>query len=115
MPLSHEDRQKLDEIERELTRADPELAAAITAGRLPLLIPMLYAAAFVAAGAVLVGGLVTTHTYPITGAIIAVAGAAIMTWSAGRSGMSCRRTRRRPSDPAGREESHVPVSEDRHR
>jgi len=84
MSLSHEDRQKLEEIERELTRADPELAKTITSGRLPLLIPLLYVAAFVAAGAVLVGGLVTTHAYPITGATIAVAGAAIMAWSAGR-------------------------------
>lgn len=84
MTLSHEDRQKLAEIERELTRADPELAKTIASGRVPLLIPLLYAAAFVAAAAILIGGLVTTHAFPITGAIIGVAGAALMAWAAGR-------------------------------
>lgn len=84
MPLSHEDRQKLAEIERELTRVDPELARTIASGRFPLLIPVLYGAAFVAAAAILIGGLVTTHAFPITGAIIAVAGAATMAWAAGR-------------------------------
>ena len=80
MPLSNDERQKLAEIERELTRADPELARTIASGRFPLL----YAAAFVAAAAVLVGGLVTTHAFPITGAIVAVAGATLMAWSARR-------------------------------
>ena len=84
MPLSHEDQQKLAEIERELTRVDPGLARTIASGRFPLLVPVLYAAAFVAAAAVLVGGLVTTHAFLITGAIIAVAGVAAMTWAAGR-------------------------------
>lgn len=84
MPLSREDQQKLAEIERELARLDPELARTITTGRFPLLVPVLYAAAFVAAAAVLVGGLVTTHAFPITGAIIGVAGAAAMAWAAGR-------------------------------
>ncbi|WP_395726096.1 DUF3040 domain-containing protein [Nakamurella sp.] len=84
MPLSNDERQKLAEIERELTRADPELARTIASGRFPLLVPLLYAAAFVAAAAVLVGGLVTTHAFPITGAIVAVAGATLMAWSARR-------------------------------
>ena len=106
MPLSHEDRQKLDEIERELTRADPGLAAAITAGRLPLLIPLLYVAAFVAAGAVLVGGLVTTHAYLITGATIAVAGATIMAWSAGRLVREIRAIL--PADPTATVRSRRP-------
>lgn len=84
MPLSHEDRQKLAEIERELTRVDPELARTIAAGRFPLLRPILFGAAFLAGAAVLVGGLVTTHAFPITGILIAVAGAAWMAWAAGR-------------------------------
>ena len=83
MPLSHEDRQKLAEIERELTRMDPDLARTITAGRFPLLRPILFGAAFVAAAAVLIGGLVTTHAFPITGIVIAIAGTATMVWAAG--------------------------------
>lgn len=84
MPLSHEDQVKLAEIERELTRVDPELARTIASGRFPLLVPVLFGLVFVAGAAVLVGGLVTTHAFPITGAIIGVAGVALMAWAAGR-------------------------------
>lgn len=84
MPLSHEDRQKLAEIERELTRVDPDLARTIAAGRFPLLRPILLGAAFLAGAAVLVGGLVTTHAFPITGVVIAVVGVAAMAGAAGR-------------------------------
>lgn len=106
MPLSHEDQQKLAEIERELTRVDPGLARTIAAGRLPLLIPVLYAAGFVAAAAVLVGGLVTTHAFPITGAIIAIAGASTMTWAAGQLHRQVRSMI--PTDPAAADRHRRP-------
>lgn len=104
MPLSHQDRQKLAEIERELTRADPELARTITSGRFPLLVPLLYGAAFVAGAAILVGGLVTTHAFPITGAIIAVAGAATMAEAAQRLLREVRSVL--PADPSAAGRPH---------
>lgn len=106
MPLSHEDREKLAEIERELTRVDPELARTIASGRFPLLAPALFAAAFVAGAVVLVGGLVTTHAFPITGAIIAVAGVALMAWAAGRLQRAVREIL--PVDPTAPGRDHQP-------
>lgn len=84
MALSNEDRQKLAEIERELTRVDPALARSIAAVRFPMLRPTLFGMAFLAAAGVLIGGLVTTHAFPITGIVIAVAGTAALAWSAGQ-------------------------------
>ena len=91
MPLSEQDRRRLDQIEQALMMDDPELAAAFTPGRLPMVQIVLYCLMFASGGIVLIGGLVTTHTYPITGGLIGVAGAVIMVVAAGRLGRRLRR------------------------
>ncbi len=84
MPLSEYDRRRLDEIEHALEVDDPALAAAIRSGRPSMLWVVLYCLMFVAGAVVLIGGLVTTHAYLITGGLIGVAGAVIMVVAVGR-------------------------------
>lgn len=84
MSLSERDRRRLGELEREMEREDPEFAAARGSGRPPTVLIVLYCLMFVAGAVVLIGGLVVTHTYLITGGLVGVAGAVIMVIAAGR-------------------------------
>lgn len=94
MPLSEQDRRRLHEIEQSLEMDDPDLVAAFTPARVPPVQIALYGLMFVAGCVVLVGGLVTTHAYPITGGLIGVAGAVSMVVAAGRLGRQLRRAGR---------------------
>jgi hypothetical protein len=91
MSLSEGDRRRLGEIEREMEREDPEFVAAIRSGRPPTVRIVLYCLMFVAGGVVLIGGLVATHVYLITGGLIGVAGAVIMVIAVGRLDRRLRR------------------------
>jgi len=91
MPLSEHDRRQLDEIEQALEMDDPDLAAALTPARVAPIRIVLYGLMFVSGVVVLIGGLVTTHAYPITGGLIGVAGAVIMVVATGRLGRQLRR------------------------
>lgn len=82
MSLSESERRRLDEIEDALRQDDPEFVASIDAGRLPRVRAILFGLMFVAGAATLVGGLVTTHAFAITGSLIAIAGVAVMATAA---------------------------------
>lgn len=84
MPLSEQERRRLDEIEHALEVEDPEFVAAITAGRRPRLIFVVIGLAAVLGAVILVAGLVTTHAFPITGSLIGVAGVAVMACAGAR-------------------------------
>ena len=91
MPLSEQDRRRLEQIEHALQMDDPELVAAFIPSRMPTVQIVLSCLMFVSGGVVLIGGLVTTHAYLITGGLIGVAGAVIMVVAAGRLGRQLRR------------------------
>lgn len=91
MPLSDQDRQRLDEIEQALVSDDPDLAAAFTSPRRVPVKAVLDGLLVVLGAVVLVAGLVTTHAFVITGGLIAVAGTTIMVTAAGRLAPFLRR------------------------
>ena len=91
MPLSDQDRRRLDAIEQALVSDDPDLAAAFTSPRRVPVKAVLDGLLIVLGAVVLVAGLVTTHAYVITGGLIAVAGAAVIATGAGRLARYLRR------------------------
>jgi hypothetical protein len=84
MPLSVQERRRLDEIEQALVAEDPGFVAAISAGRRPTLIFVLIGLVALLGAVILVAGLVTTHAFPITGSLIGIAGVAVMGGAAAR-------------------------------
>jgi len=83
MPLSEDDQRRLDEIERSLTRYDPQFAARVSVQwrrRRRLLSAI---TGFAVGAVLLIAGLVTTHAVIVIGVIIAVAGLWAMVAAAG--------------------------------
>jgi Protein of unknown function (DUF3040) len=83
MPLSEDDRRRLDEIEQSLTRDDPQFAARVNVHwrrRRRLLGALM---CFAVGAVLLIAGLVTTHAVIVIGVIIAVAGLGAMVAAAG--------------------------------
>jgi hypothetical protein len=83
MPLSEDDRRRLDEIEHALTRDDPQFAARVNVQwrRRRRLLGAL--TCFIVGAVLLIAGLVTTHAVIVIGVIIAVAGLGAMVAAAG--------------------------------
>ena len=79
MPLSDEERQRLDDIEQALRQDDPEFAANVSMSRLRRRAIIVPGALFLLGAALLVAGLVTTHALLTVGVIISVAGFLTMT------------------------------------
>ena len=83
MPLSDDDRRRLEQIERALPEDDPDFAGRVGSDPARRRVRLIMAGVmFVAGMVVLVAGLVTTHAWITVGVIGAVLGAALMVGSA---------------------------------
>ena len=83
MPLSEDDRRRLNEIEQSLIKDDPQFAARVNVQwrRRRRLLGAI--ACFVVGAVLLIAGLVITHAVIVIGVIIAVAGLGVMVAAAG--------------------------------
>ncbi len=78
MALSEDEQRRLDEMERALTRDDPQFAAGVSIDHLRRRRRIVGASVFLIGIIVLLAGLVTTAESTTAGVVIGVAGALIM-------------------------------------